>query len=287
MAKISKNEEIQYCTMQLSSRCKNKNGQMKPSDFYTANNTTYYSNGRFNICKYCLKDHVYINGEFNIENFKNILRVYDIPYYSKALESAIKDDKETIGVYMKNLYLNYKGLTWLDGEGDSIEGSEGLDAYTTDKDLIKRWGYGFSQKELYWLEENYHEWTTHHDCQKLSIQRLVQMICIKELEIRNARQSGKPTDKLEKSLRELMNDTNLTPKTMSAVNETDSSKIYGVWVMDIEREEPAEYFADKTIYHDYDGIKDYFNRFILRPMKNLLTGSREFDKEFMIEDEEE
>ena len=40
------------------------------------------------------------------------------------------------------------------------------------------------------------------------------MICIKELEIRNARQSGKPTDKLEKSLMEIMNNSNLTAYTI-------------------------------------------------------------------------
>ena len=112
------------------------------------------------------------------------------------------------------------------------------------------------------------------------------MICIKELEIRNARQSGKPTDKLEKSLMELMNSSNLTPRTMSAVNETDSSKVFGVWIKDIEQNRPAEYFQDKSLYEDFDGIKDYFERFVLRPMKNLLTGSRDFDKEFMIEHED-
>ena len=34
-------------------------------------------------------------------------------------------------------------------------------------------------------------------------------------------------------------------------------------------------------------IKDYYNRFILRPLKNLLTGSRDFDHEFNVENDDE
>ena len=72
---------------------------------------------------------------------------------------------------------------------------------------------------------------------------------------------------------------------MSAVNETDSSKIFGVWLKDIEQYRPAEYFEDKKLYEDYDGIMEYFNKFVLRPMRNLLTGSRDFDKEFSLEED--
>ena len=113
------------------------------------------------------------------------------------------------------------------------------------------------------------------------------MICIKELEIRKARQMGKPTDKLEKALRESMADASLTPKTMSEINKTDSEKTFGLWVKDIENNRPAEYFEDKALYEDYDHIGEYFDRFIKRPLKNLLTGSRDFDKEYNVEDGEE
>lgn len=272
--------KLNYCTMQLVNKCVNKNGMLPISEFYTST-SHFYANGKFNICKSCLKEYVYeSNGDINVNKLKNIFRIYDIPFFVKEWESAVGDKSETIGVYLKNIYLNHKNQSWLDGdiqENDFVKTNElGI----MDEELIARWGEGWSMSELQWLERDYTEWLTHHDCDKLSIQKLVQMICIKELEIRNARQSGKPTDKLEKSLMEIMNSSNLTPRNMSAVNETDSSKIFGVWIKDIEQNRPAEYFEDKTIYEDYDGIKDYFERFVLRPMKNLLTGSRDFDKEF-------
>lgn len=279
-SKTKKVVETNYCTMQLSDKCKNKEGVLPVGDFYTAN-SQFYVNGRFSICKNCLKEYVYeYNGDININKLKNIFRIYDIPFFEKEWESALNDDKDTIGVYFKNLYLNHKNQSWLDGDIQERDSAKTNTLGVADEDLIARWGEGWSISEMQWLERDYMEWLTHHDCEKLSIQKLVQMICIKELEIRNARQSGKATDKLEKSLMELMNSSNLTPRTMSAVNETDSSKIYGMWIKDIEQNKPAEYFKDKSIYKDYDNIKEYFDRFVLRPMKNLLIGSREFDKEF-------
>lgn len=287
MAVKSNKNNTNYCTMQLSKKCKDKNGELPINEFYTAT-SPFYSNGKFNICKNCLKEYVYErNGDIDTNKLKNIFRIYDIPFFEKEWESAINDNNETIGVYFKNVYLNHKNQTWLDGdllENDRVRTNTlGID----DEELINTWGEGWSMEDMIWLDKDFELWVTHHDCEKLSIRKLVQMICIKELEIRKARQQGKSTEKLEKSLMELMNNSNLTPRTMSAVNETDSSKIYGMWVKDIEQYKPAEYFKDKKIYMDFDGIKEYFERFILRPMKNLLIGTRDFDKEFMIEDENE
>ena len=198
---VKNKTELNYCTMQLATKCANKEGMLSMSEFYTAT-SPFYINGRYNICKNCLKEYVYeSNGDINVNKLKNIFRIYDIPFFEKEWESAINDKNETIGVYFKNLYLNHKNQSWIDGdiqENDYVKTNE---LGVMDEELIARWGEGWSISELQWLERDYTEWLTHHDCDKLSIQKLVQMICIKELEIRNARQSGKPTDKLEKSIR--------------------------------------------------------------------------------------
>ncbi|MGM8331843.1 hypothetical protein [Clostridium perfringens] len=285
---MAKDKEIYYCTMQLSPKCKKASGLLDEKDFYSTANEEIFHNGRLSICKHCLKKFVYEDKKINLDKFKNILQIYDIPFYEKEWNASLNGSKEVLGSYMRIVYLNYKDKHWKDG--DIIDKKliyDEEDEKLSDIDLINRWGFGFTEEELQWLENDYCQWTTHHDCEKLSIQRLVQMICIKELEIRKARQNGKSTDKLEKSLRELMNDSNLTPKTMSAMNESESTKMYSQWIKDIEQYRPAEYFKDKSLYEDFDGIKEYFERFILRPMKNLLTGTREFDKEFSVEEGEE
>jgi hypothetical protein len=98
------------------------------------------------------------------------------------------------------------------------------------------------------------------------------------------RAQGKPVDKLEDTFIKFMNAANVTPKDANAIADLDNSNSLGVWIKDIEKYRPAEYFENKKKYSDFDNLMDYLNRFILRPLKNLLTGSRDFDKEFNVED---
>ena len=304
-ATVKEEPKLNYCTMQLSEKCKNKEGMLPHTDFYSTI-SPFYSNGRLNICKHCLKEYVYTKGgNINTDRLKQVLRIYDIPFFEKEWKASLKVERETLGAYFSMIYLNHKDKGWIDSDfksdtvivddetGEISVKAEQTVAINTnsigeiDQELYDRWGDGFTIKELEWLEKDYAEWITNHDCDKLSVQKLVRLICIKELEIRKAREEGRATEKLEKSLLELLNSSNLTPRTMNAINETDSTKMFGVWLKDIENYKPCEYFEDKSIYEDFDGIGDYFNRFVLRPMRNLLTGSRDFDKEFMIEHEYE
>lgn len=272
-----------YCTMQLSKKCKKKNGVLPVNEFYSANDNTFYANGKFHICKNCLKEYIYEGNEINASRFKSILRLFNLPFLEKEFTSAVEGKNETLGTYIKNIMLNHKEKTWNDSDG--LIGNNTEPVMSKNFELIKKWGMGFSDEDLEWLEEDYNEWVSENDCRKLSAKKLIKMICIKELEIRKAIEAGEPTDKLEKSLLELMNNSNLTPKTMGASNEEDGAKSWGEFIRDVELYRPCEYFEDKSIYSDHSKIQEYYERFILRPMKNLLLGNREFDKEFNVEDD--
>lgn len=287
-------------TSKIFCTCCGKDKALK--EFYMSKSYVYKATKKVPICKSCIEElyNKYLikydnNTKFAIYYMcRAIGTCFSLSSYSGALSQFEKDDNTTPlwQIYMTKL----NSLGGKNGAGDDFDSSDELNFAeekennfinkSFDKEIVNRWGKGFDEEALEFLEEDYHEWTTHNDCSKLSVQRLVQMICIKEWEIRKARQSNDPTDKLEKALLTLMDNSSLTPKTMSAINETDSTKIYGLWIKDIEKYRPAEYFEDKELYKDHDGILDYFNRFVLRPLKNLLTGSRDFDKEFSIEDEE-
>ena len=58
-------------------------------------------------------------------------------------------------------------------------------------------------------------------------------------------------------------------------------------IRDIEEFCPAEYYKDKKLYMDHDKLREYIDRFMTRPLRNLLTGSKELDKEFCLSDSEE
>lgn len=271
----------------------------KIAEFYQSNSFANRYSGTLPICKTCV-------GKIYDEYYRMFESEKVAMYYTclelnvcfnSSMFNAARDDvrlKEKCTPfwrgYMQKLNSIGKknkipeGSRYSDSLDDVQESENGEDeVFTASKEVINRWGEGFRDEDYQWLEQNYAEWYQNNDAEKMSVQRLLQMICVKELEIRNARKAGVATDKLEKSLRELMNDTNLTPRNMSVNNESDSTKTFGLWIKDVEKYKPAEYFEDKSIYHDFDGIKEYFDRFIMRPMKNLLTGSRDFDGEFNIE----
>ena len=62
----------------------------------------------------------------------------------------------------------------------------------------------------------------------------------------------------------------------------DESACWGNFVKDIETRTPAEIYKDKALFDDVDKIKEYFDRFILRPMKNFFSGERVQDPEFSV-----
>ena len=274
-----KNATPYFCTMQISNKCSEANGILEETDFYRSY-SIFNKNGRYHVCKHCIKDFVYSkSGEIDIVNFKAVLRVLDIPYLTKTYNEAMESKHEFIGVYFKLIALNCKDLTWESSDDLDNRNVNPNTDMITDGDLYEKWG-NYPLDDLNWLEKDYYEWVTNHDCDKLSTRKLIMMICVKELEIRKAREKNLPTDKMEKALLDLLNSGNLTPRTMSYTNETESTKVFGVWLRDIEKSRPAEYFEDKKLYDDFDGIKSYIERFLFRPMKNLISGSREFDKEF-------
>lgn len=45
----------------------------------------------------------------------------------------------------------------------------------------------------------------------------------------------------------------------------------------VEQKEPAEYFEDKGLYNDFRGLKRSYILELLRPLKNLITGSKEYN----------
>lgn len=55
----------------------------------------------------------------------------------------------------------------------------------------------------------------------------------------------------------------------------------------IEKYTPAEYYKNQELFKDYDNIKDYFDRFILRPLKNLMHGTVDRDYEYRVKEEED
>lgn len=144
----------QVCIMQYSNKCKEEKGLLPLKDFYSATNTNFFANGKLPICKECMREYIYDKkGNIDYYRFKKILEIMNYPYFERELESAINEDKDTLGVYFRSVYLNHKGKSWEDGEFPAnIKESEEKNA---DNEFILRWGNNWTENDYTRLEKFY------------------------------------------------------------------------------------------------------------------------------------
>ena len=73
---------------------------------------------------------------------------------------------------------------------------------------------------------------------------------------------------------------------LKTTQESDGSndETLGVTLSVISQYTPEEYYKDKKLYKDYDGLGDYITRLLFRPLKNLQFGSKDRDEEFKVKD---
>lgn len=278
------NKGYGYCTMQLSEICRENKGIIEIENFYTAVIGEIYSNGRFNICKDCMKEYVYdLKGEIDLNRLKKVLRIYDLPFLHKAFNTAFNGTKETLGSYMRCINLNHGDKTWMDSDGLnlSIESFKGEEFIVTNE-IKRRWGKGKSDEDYQWLEDTYAEWLEKNKSDTMGEQKTFKYITMKEFEIMKGWEVHDNTKDAEDSLRKFMSNANVVPKEIKEITGNESDECYGVYIKEIEKFRPAEFFEKLKLYFDFDGLIDYLNRFVFRPLKNLLLKTKEYDKEFNI-----
>ena len=94
-------------------------------------------------------------------------------------------------------------------------------------------------------------------------------------------QAGKDIGSLSNSYKATFESAGLKTEVADTSNDT-----LGTWIMEIEKYSPAEYYKDKSRYHDFFGIVDYIERFMYRPLRNLIFGTKEKEQEYWVSDED-
>lgn len=274
--------------------------------FYISYSPFHEKNGRVPLCKECIIKMSTVRGELVPDMFVEVVRALDKPFLKKVLDSSINqvvtESKEeekmdiekaiktkadsVIGLYMRTISMpQYKQLTWLDGDKrysenrltDSIESTE-LEHISVD-DLLYKWGENYTDQEFEFLENRYGALVSMANVEFESDIMMLKQICLEELDLRNIRRKNGDTSKKLESIQKLMATANIRPTDIKNANSDLLNDSYGKWISVIENYEPCEFFADKSLYDDYDGIKKYFTDWVLRPLKNLLAGQRDFNVE--------
>lgn len=284
------------------SKCEYKSNS--PSNFYRSNSEIYDNNGYMPICKDCLlklyNEYLLLYGDIH-KAIKRICMAFDLYYSDAIVDSCCKNFKgiaPPLGNYIKKLNISqYKKKTFdttldegflFDSEEDvMLPSDEEEKPLTTIPESVRaRWGSGLSDDDYKTLEEHYRYLKKANPDFDSNQEIFIMDLCQTKMQQTNAMKSGRTDDyiKLTESYRKTFSQAGL--KTTPDSNESNNES-WGTWIGMISKYTPEEYYKDKTLYKDFDGIGEYFKRFVLRPLKNLQFGTTDRDKEYFVSDEEE
>ena len=280
-------------------------------DFYISY-SSFYVNGHLPICKNCFNrlTKLYLEEE-NYKSSKKAMQrmcmAFDI-YFDEDLfdRCDVKEDfTVVIGNYMKRLNMTqYKGKTFedtlkktnvLSGDRKPVKekrvavvdqyGNEDTKVKINPKD-IERWGVGLDPDDYGALNSHYkYLKNSNPDCDS-NQEIFIHDLCYIKMQQMKAMREGRVDDfnKLTESYRK-----SFTQAALKVVRDTNTQDeaTFGVNIDMIEKYTPAEYYKDKTLYKDFDGFGEYMERIVLRPLRNLMHGTKDRDFEYYVRDEEE
>jgi len=290
---------VELETLYCRKCCQQKN----PRDFMTTSDPFLDSSGKMSVCKPCVNEmyQLVYTSERSVE--KTILRMcrmlnvrFDEPALAATLvqmETASqkgRDIKNVFGVYKAKvnapaLHGGCQNDPWL--ESDTTFREPGITFISNPLpeddeetfDLEQFWGTNFSADDYAFLEKELDDWKKTHKSDTKAEIMLLKELCHKSLMIRKERALERPTASLIKELQELMKTANVDPAKASAATAGKTHDTYSSFIKTIEENEPADYYKDKDLFKDFDGIDWYFKKYITRPLKNFITGSRDFSVE--------
>lgn len=284
--------------------CCGKSYKRQNNNFPSTKSPLFASNnGYVTVCKNCTDKYYYQVVDFFSGNeekaIERICGLYDWFYdeYAVAASRRISADRSRIGAYPAKLNLRQSadsGSTFLDYI--KLKANEAIDTYERLEEVkqndpasisdrtVKKWGLGYTPEE-YDLLNSHYKTLKDQASDDLVTENLIRELCTIKVQQSRSLILGEVDKyvKLTDLYQRTLGNANLKPKNNKETELSAQSDMFGTWARDIEKYAPADFFSDKKIYKDYDGLGDYFNRFIVRPFKNLITGSKEMDSEFSIQ----
>lgn len=184
------------------------------------------------------------NLEKTINTFKKLDWYFDENVYSEQIKTLSENTGEKVRgtavqqfiVMLKSLP-NWKGLTFSDSVF-SDENSEIMQLTTKRKprrEIIKLFGSGFTTEDYLYLQDQYDDWCARTEVDSKSQQTYIVRICFKLLDIYKAQKSGKDTEKLDRSLNDLLAAANLQPRQNVGNASTDTltfSQLIARWELE-------------------------------------------------------
>lgn len=231
----------------------------------------------------------------NKEKAQFVLKMMDLPYiddlYNKCIVSANDntDTREYSCGWIKYIRVvkslpNYDGWTWANSQfGVSEDTQEELAGRRVTKAMRKHWGENLPDNDLWQLEAHYSLLKENNPNCDNNQEIFIDDLCKIKLLQTKAMSSGdiKEFDIASKLYRDTFKQAGL--RTVTEKDESNEETL-GVTLATISQYTPDEYYKNKKLYKDFDGLGEYIERFMLRPLRNLQFGNRDRDRDYSIED---
>lgn len=277
--------------------------------FYKSN-SVFYADGHLPICKECFSSKF---GHFAAEYHSNKMAMqrmcmtFDIYFNEAAFDSCDTDDSTVLGNYFRKLNLSqHKGKTFEDSikEGFDLSGDrkpvketqevvnvdnddeENENADMIDPADIEKWGAGLEPTDYTILNSHYRLLSSSNPQCDGNAEIFIIDLCYTKMQQMKAVRESRVDDYKKLTESYIKSFTQAGLKTVKDTNAMEDFTI-GVNAETIEKYTPAEYYKNRSLYKDHDNIGDYIDRFLLRPLRNLMRGTKDRDAEFFVKDEEE
>lgn len=281
-----------------------------PTHFYKSY-SEFYFDGVLPICKECFSRKF---GQYaaqyhsNKKAMQRMCMAFDIYFDEDLFDKCDTDDSTVVGKYFRQLNMNQnKGKTFdttIDNGDFSLSGDRKqpkekrvaiVDQYGNEQDYesgeinpkdIEKWGVGLEPIDYAILNSHYRLLSNSNPQCDGNAEIFIIDLCYTKMQQMKAVRESRVDDykKLTESYIKSFEQAGL--KTVKDTNAMEDFT-FGVNAETIEKYTPAEYYKNKSLYKDHDNIGDYIDRFLLRPLRNLMRGTRDRDVEFFVKEEEE
>ena len=282
-----------------------KCSSMRPaSDFYNAMDLGFVdTNGLLSVCKSCINNmYSDLHSKTNSmeQSIHRLCIALNVRYSNDAM-SATKTQVQTMidagknvnaifGIYCSKLIATNKSIDksiQLDNSYEDVGvifTSEDINTpdIAIPQEVIERWGDEWSREEIKFLESEYVKFGKSYNTEDHAQVSLLKQVCYTLLELKNARIANDDTKDLTKSLQDIMKSLKIAPSSKGKDGEGSDTELLGLWIKDIETKEPAQWLKTDPrgdMYRDVADVEGYFQKFIVRPIKNFITQSKDFNIE--------
>jgi hypothetical protein len=286
----------------LTNYCRKCMKNLPAKEFYEcADNGFIDANGLMSVCKDCIQkiyDALFAENGSLEKTIHKMCTSLNIRYTNEAA-SATKAHINTIlesGKHVNAIFSVYKMK--LTATKKSMDKSGLEDATYEDvgtiftseaintkeipipQDVIAFWGKDVSREDIEFLETQYANFKQTHKADTYAEKVLLRQVCFTMLDIKKARAQQDDTAELVKELQTLMKNLAISPNAVNSANVGKAMDTFGLWIQDIERGEPAQWLKTDPrgdIYRDVGNVEEYFQKYIVRPLKNAIQGSKDFN----------